>query len=268
MKESLNWFKNDAVFFEDSLKLGSPYIASKPRNHESLFFVTKGTLLYERDRERTVIKEGQVGYIARGSRDVSGAYMCEEVSYFAVNFCFDKSSECPTGNLPFPVLCSNGSLHYPYGNLFRRGALESSLSHVSSDFIVNGVLLEIIGCLFGELEINNENVGKLKKIDKAVEYMKLNSENSEIQISHLSRIAKMSEKNFRRLFKEVYGQTPYSFLQKYRVEKAGILLANTSKTVSEIALSCGFSDVYSFSHSFKRHLGISPRDYRASAKED
>lgn len=31
----------NAVFFEDSLKTGKPYISSGPRNHESLFFVTK-----------------------------------------------------------------------------------------------------------------------------------------------------------------------------------------------------------------------------------
>jgi AraC-like DNA-binding protein len=264
----LDWLKNDAVFFEDSLKKGYPYIARKPRDHESLFFVKKGNLLYERDGKKVIIKEGEVGYIAKGSSDSSGAYMCDEVSYYAVNFCFDKTFEHNTGNLPFPVLCSKGSLNYPYGNLFRKATLECSLKNDGADYLVNGVLMEIIGYLFKELKIYNGNVSKFKKIHQAVEYMKLNSENADLQISDLSAIAGMSEKNFRRIFKDVYGQTPYAFLQKYRVEKAGILLTNTDRSISEIALSCGFSDVYSFSHCFKRHLGISPQGYRTKETKE
>lgn len=45
----------NAVFFEDSLKTGKPYISSGPRNHESLFFVTKGNLLYECDGIKEVV---------------------------------------------------------------------------------------------------------------------------------------------------------------------------------------------------------------------
>lgn len=264
----MDWLKNDAVFFESSLKKDCPYIARKPRDHESLFFVKKGNLLYERDGKKVIIKEGEVGYIAKGSSDSSGAYMCDEVSYYAVNFCIDKTSTNLSGNLPFPVLCSRGSLHYPYGSLFKKATLESGLKNDGSDYLVNGILLEIIGYLIKEFEIHNSNVYEFKKIDTAVEYMKLHSEDAELQISNISEIAKMSEKNFRRIFKKVYGQTPYVFLQKYRVEKAGILLKNTSKTVSEIALLCGFSDVYSFSHCFKRHLGISPQGYRLVATNE
>ena len=48
----------NAVFFEDSLKTGKPYISSGPRNHESLFFVTKGSLLYECDGIKEVVSRG------------------------------------------------------------------------------------------------------------------------------------------------------------------------------------------------------------------
>ena len=55
MKNNFSFLKNDAVFFEDSLKKDYPYIAKKPRNHESLFFVKKGKLLYEKDDLKAVI---------------------------------------------------------------------------------------------------------------------------------------------------------------------------------------------------------------------
>ena len=105
----------------------------------------------------------------------------------------------------------------------------------------------------------------MKQIEKAVDYLKQNYDNNEFSIGSLSEKCNMSEKNFRRIFSYVYDKTPYAFLQEFRINKAEILLLNTSKSVSEIAIACGFSDVYSFSHSFKKHSGMSPLDYRKRA---
>ena len=49
-----------------------------------------------------------------------------------------------------------------------------------------------------------------------------------------------------------------------KINKAEILLLYTSKNISDIALQCGFCDIYSFSHCFKKHTGMSPREYRAA----
>ena len=72
----------------------------------------------------------------------------------------------------------------------------------------------------------------------------------------------MSEKHFRRVFYDVYKKKPHEFLKDIRLNNAEQLLLNTSKSVSDIAIRCGFSDVYSFSHCFKRNFGISPKAYR------
>ena len=103
----------------------------------------------------------------------------------------------------------------------------------------------------------------MKRIEKAVDCIKKNYGNAGFKISDLATVMNMSEKHFRRIFLDVYKKTPYLFLQEFRINKAEILLLNTTKSVSDIALQCGFSDVYSFSHSFKKHNGISPSKYRA-----
>ena len=72
----------------------------------------------------------------------------------------------------------------------------------------------------------------------------------------------MSDKNLRRIFSEVYHITPHEFLREFRINKAKILLLHTQETITNIALQCGFSDVYSFSHCFKSLIGISPKEYR------
>ena len=48
----------------------------------------------------------------------------------------------------------------------------------------------------------------------------------------------------------------------HQLNKAELLILNTAKKISDIAFQCGFSDVYSFSHCFKRNFGVSPKAYR------
>ena len=81
-------------------------------------------------------------------------------------------------------------------------------------------------------------------------------------ICELAIISDLSVKQFRRIFADVYNKNPYEFLREYRLNKSEIMLLYTQKSISEIAVHCGFSDVYSFSHCFKGHFGISPKSYR------
>ena len=257
--------QDDTIIFTDTLKKDGPYISRAPRNHESLFIVTKGALLYERDGERHVIEKGQVGYIARGSIDKSSAYQCEEVSYIASNFCFDRQNARPTRTLPFDELCSAG-IAYPYDKLFAR-AHHSFLSGAPGCIAVcNGLLLQIIGHLYSERMTGSADLIKGRRLEKSIQYLRENYGSADLTISSMACIANMSEKHFRRLFFELYRQTPYAFLQQFRIDRAEILLSNTAKSIADIALQCGFSDVYSFSHSFKKHTGRSPGEYREQSR--
>lgn len=103
---------------------------------------------------------------------------------------------------------------------------------------------------------------KIKKIECAVGYIKQNYHRPDLKISDLVVLSGMSDKNLRRIFSEVYHITPHEFLREFRINKAKILLLHTQETITNIALQCGFSDVYSFSHCFKSLIGISPKGYR------
>ncbi len=252
---------DDTVIFTDTLRKDSPYISKNPRNHESLFFVTKGNLLYEKTGKAEIIREGQVGYIARGSVDKSSAQSCDEVSYIAVNFCFDRQNAILQKTLPFETLCSDGIV-YNYEKQFKQALNGFLLKTPGYMAMCNGIMLQIIGQLYNEHNIMETDFSKMKRIEKAIEYLKQNYSNSDFKISNLATVMNMTEKHFRRMFSDVYKKTPYVFLQEFRINKAEILLLNTTKSISDIALQCGFSDVYSFSHSFKKHNGISPSEYR------
>ncbi len=85
-----------------------------------------------------------------------------------------------------------------------------------------------------------------------------------ITIEDMARTAGLSTAHFSRLFKEVMGDTPYQFLMDYRVEQSKKMLADPARTMSDIALDCGFADQPHFSRIFKRLTGATPKAYRSS----
>jgi signal transduction histidine kinase/DNA-binding LacI/PurR family transcriptional regulator/DNA-binding response OmpR family regulator len=65
-------------------------------------------------------------------------------------------------------------------------------------------------------------------------------------------------------FRKELSITPVKYLQRYRVNQAKQLLKNTDKTITDVALSVGFSDSGYFSRIFHREVGLSPEAFRNS----
>ncbi|HCJ58815.1 MAG TPA: hypothetical protein DHV55_16770 [Clostridiaceae bacterium] len=72
----------------------------------------------------------------------------------------------------------------------------------------------------------------------------------------------LSPSHFKRAFKNKTGNTPYQFLTEIRVDKAKEMLKNKERTIREVARLCGFVNSGNLSAVFKKHIGISPSEYR------
>ncbi len=72
----------------------------------------------------------------------------------------------------------------------------------------------------------------------------------------------MSGAYFCRRFKRSFGCSFSEFLLTYRVEKAKLLLAADPRSVSEIALACGFHSFSYFCKVFRERVGVTPTAYR------
>jgi AraC family transcriptional regulator len=88
---------------------------------------------------------------------------------------------------------------------------------------------------------------------------------SQIYISDLADLAALSEFHFARMFKISTGEAPYSYVQCRRIERAKLLLAERHMPMAELALECGFASQSHFSACFRKHVGLTPRQYRAAA---
>jgi len=72
-----------------------------------------------------------------------------------------------------------------------------------------------------------------------------------------------NEDYFRRCFREETGQTPLAYLTALKMETAQKLLRQKMfQSVEAVARQCGYSDSFYFSKIFKKHAGLSPREYR------
>lgn len=81
-----------------------------------------------------------------------------------------------------------------------------------------------------------------------------------LTIEQIARAAGMSEYHFFRLFKQTIGVSPYQYILAKRLKTASQLL-KSDYSVSDVAITMGFSDIYSFSKAFKKHFGVSPTNY-------
>lgn len=79
----------------------------------------------------------------------------------------------------------------------------------------------------------------------------------------LAAMAGLSVSQFERRFRTAFGVSPRQYLIRIRVEAAARLLSGTDRTVSEIALECGFHDHAHLSRSFRRLMQDTPTRYRA-----
>lgn len=86
-----------------------------------------------------------------------------------------------------------------------------------------------------------------------------------LNVDELARVALMASSHFIREFKRVFGEPPYRYLQRRRVERAMFLLRHSERTVTDICASVGFTSLGTFSRTFTTIVGLSPTAYRESA---
>lgn len=99
------------------------------------------------------------------------------------------------------------------------------------------------------------------KIDRAIRYYTEHlSENP--KIASVAHAAGVSEAHLRRLFHQVFGQSPTSFFNRLGLERAVQLLLTTSETMESIASECGFMSDTDFNRVFHKYYGCSPHIWR------
>ena len=104
------------------------------------------------------------------------------------------------------------------------------------------------------------------RILHAITYMRENL-NVRLLEKEFAHQAGLTPQHFCVLFKTETGETPASYLNRLRMDKASELLADDDHSrlsIKEIAASVGCSDLSHFVRDFEKRFGLSPKRYRAT----
>lgn len=86
----------------------------------------------------------------------------------------------------------------------------------------------------------------------------------DLSVGVLADIAKLSVRNFARVFTRDAKITPAGFVESARVDAARAMLENGIAPLKRIAYQCGFGDPHNMRQVFKRRFGVTPQQYRAN----
>ena len=104
------------------------------------------------------------------------------------------------------------------------------------------------------------------KLRRVIEYIMENLEGSPT-LEQMAAVVHLSPYHFARQFKAATGLPPHQFLITRRVERAQqILRGRGNLSLAEVAIGVGFSDQSQLCFHFKRIVGVTPRQFRISAR--
>ena len=87
-----------------------------------------------------------------------------------------------------------------------------------------------------------------------------------VTISELTEVSGVSGTTLKKHFHEVYGMPIYAWFKRERMLSAARDLVETQDSILKIAGDYGYENASKFSGAFRDVLGISPREYRKSAR--
>lgn len=145
-----------------------------------------------------------------------------------------------------------------------------SLSSSMKKLYVKGKIYELLSLFFNRNEdanieqcpflVDEANVQKIKKAKDII--LARMAEPPTLQ--ELADEIELSLKKLKEGFKQIYGDSVYSFLFDYKMEVARKLLESGSHNVNEVGLKVGYSTASHFIAAFKKKYGTTPKKYLMS----
>ena len=104
---------------------------------------------------------------------------------------------------------------------------------------------------------------KVELAKSAGEYLLENMERR-VTIAELAEHFHVSPTSMKNCFKDIYGDSVYSYIRGQKMNYAASMLKETDLSILEIAGSCGYDNGSKFASSFRAVMGMAPNEYRNS----
>ncbi len=141
-----------------------------------------------------------------------------------------------------------------------------------ADYLLKPVDYEEFGTVIDNLRISlyekkiEEDVDD-HLINKIAQYIREHLD-EDISLNLLSDKFALNAQYISQLFKNQIGVNFLSYLTSIRMQKAKSLLLSSAKTIVEVSQAVGYNDYRVFTKVFKKHVGVSPSQYRKEFLSD
>ena len=166
----------------------------------------------------------------------------------------------------FNIIKNANLLDANVGEDYAEGKIIDFLKESSSLPQLKGWVINLVENVVDEI-VKQRDDKNINYTQKAVKYILTHYNDPDLNINKLCQALYISPTYFCSIFKKNTDSTFNKYLTDIRLEKAKKLIESTDKKNFEIADMTGFSDANYFSYCFKKNVGLSPSQYRESAKE-
>ncbi len=98
----------------------------------------------------------------------------------------------------------------------------------------------------------------VRRVNRAIDYI-IEHLDQPLRLEAVARAAHFSPFHFHRVFRSLMGETLQQFIRRVRLERALKMMSHEpQRTLTDVALSCGFASSSDFSRSFKQRYGVAP----------
>ena len=247
-----------------------------------IFYIHKGTLEMEIDGHNYILSEGNVFYCAGASVYTTRSSGCE---LFSLNFDLTQKRSDINQSRRIVEIEKGNPLIYTEKDMVEDCDFLNNHLYVPSGYRHHEAISEIINEFAHKMIFYREKTSGLLKnlliemhrlsqkteggmsdsVENVIAYLSENF-NKKISNEKLASIAGYHEYHLNRLFVRDTGKTLHQYILSMRISESKRLLANTDMSFSDIADAAGFSSNTHFAGCFKKMVGQSPSEYKASMK--
>jgi AraC family transcriptional regulator len=138
---------------------------------------------------------------------------------------------------------------------------DDDLAVMAAHAIVHAMEIHLLDC-YGRRRTKEER-RSLSVSDRARLVDAIRSEpGGRHSLSTLAGLVDMDIRRFTSAFQETFGQTPWQYVLRVRLDQAAELLRQTNRPITDIALAVGFATPSHFATAFLRRCGVTPSRYR------
>ncbi|MBP5367268.1 MAG: helix-turn-helix transcriptional regulator [Bacteroidales bacterium] len=220
--------------------------------------------------------EGSINMGIMSPESVHIMHLAEQCKFEKISVMMSES-DFKKYNKQYPMVFSSFEKHFndttPYLNGIEdhsgkileaaRNLQNAVFSHSINPYYVEGLIVE---CIVNSYHIKYnkplpDNYFVCRKIFKARDVLNDNFQNPPT-LRELAATVGTNECTLKKVFKQMFSITVFDYINDLRMDKAARLLADSGKSINDIAAELGFSSQSHFTTAFRKRYELTPKEYR------